>query len=154
MTLFDSTSNVIKVIHLKLLGLNSLEDAEKIELALDRVDGVHNVSLNPKNNMVTIEFDTSKIVVESLIETLEEIDYGAILNSKFDENEYNCIFRYIGSSMDCFRGFINGLQRKNGIIDIKVDIEMKRIQIRFNPEKIEIDEIKNLFFELSFLPLT
>jgi len=42
--LINSTPCIIKVTHLKLLGLNSLRDAQKIESALLRVDGVHNVS--------------------------------------------------------------------------------------------------------------
>lgn len=151
MTLIDSSSNKIKEIQLKLFGLNSEIDAQKIESALLKIDGVHKISLNQINNKIIIEFDPAKLVIETLVETIEEIDYGAIVTSEFQDLEQKCIFRYIGDSMIYLRGFLNALQKKDGISDVKVNVGMKSVQIRFNPNKIKITEIKNLYFDLSFI---
>lgn len=138
-----------KVVHLKMLGVVSPSEAQTIETVLLQIDGVHRVSVNLLEEKATVEYDPTKIVTEILIESVEDLGYGALDLVKIQSNAQEYSFRIIGTCGNCLETFVNILNGKDGIIDVKVNLDTKRVQVTFNNKKTSIEEIKNSFFDFE-----
>jgi copper chaperone CopZ len=143
------SSEKIKRANLKLLDLTSSSDAQAIKNKLLKIEGVQKVSVNFVEAKARVEYNPNTIVIETLIEAVEEIGFGALdlAKSRISIQEYS--FRVIGICGKCFETFVEILRRKSGIIDIKVDFDRKKVQMKFNNQKISIRDIKNSFFDFE-----
>jgi Cu+-exporting ATPase len=142
-----------KVAHLKMLGVTSPSEAQMIETGLHQIDGVRRVSVNLLKEKATVEYDPTKVVIETLIESMEDLGFGALDLAKIQNNAQKYSFRIIGTYVNCLETFVNILMEKDGIIDAKVNLDTKRLQVIFNDKKISIEEIKNSFFDFENQPV-
>ncbi|MHA1977701.1 MAG: cation transporter [Candidatus Hodarchaeales archaeon] len=151
MTIIKPLTKENKVAYLELLGLTSPLEAQTIENMLLNVDGVQRVIINRVEAKARVEYDPTKIVIETLIETVEEMGFGALDLVKSYNKIYEFNFRVVGICMKCQETFVNILKRKDGIINVEVNLDLKRVQVTFNNEKIGTREIKNCFFDFEYL---
>ncbi|MHA2052423.1 MAG: heavy-metal-associated domain-containing protein [Candidatus Hodarchaeales archaeon] len=139
----------IDIAYLKILGLASLPEAQTIEDMLLKIDGVQKVSINLVEAKARVNYDPTRIVIETLIESVEDIGFGALDLVKSRPNIREFSFRVIGICGKCLETFVKILKRKNGIIDVKGDLDINRVQVKFNNKKISTKEIKDSFFDFE-----
>jgi len=151
MTIMNPSKKEIKVVYLKILGLNSPPEAQTIENMLLNMDGVQRVLVNLVEAKARVEYDPIKIVIETLIESVEDIGFGALDLVKSHTNIQEFSFRVIVICIKCLEAFVNILKRKDGIIDVKVNLDIKGVQVKFDNKKITTKEIKNSFFNFEYL---
>jgi Cu+-exporting ATPase len=150
MTVINPSTKEIDIANLKILGLASPTEAQTIEDMLLTIDGVQKVSLNHVKAKARVEYDPTKIVIETLIESVEDIGFGTLNLVKSRTNIQEFSFRIIGICGKCLDTFTNILTRKDGIIDLKVNLDIKKVQIIFNGKKTSIKEIKDSFFDFEY----
>ncbi len=83
MTIMNSSTREIKVAYLKIVGLTSPPEAQTIEDMLLKIDGVQKVSVNLVEAKARVEYDPTKTVIDTLIETVEDIGFGALDRTKY-----------------------------------------------------------------------
>ncbi len=149
MTTINPPTEEINVADLKILGLTSTSEVQTIENKLLKIDGVQKVSVNLVMAKARVEYDPTKIVIETLIESVEDIGFGALDLVKSRTNTQNFSFRIIGFCEKCRETFVDILMKKDGIIDVKVNFDSKRVQVTFNNTITSIEEIKNCIFDFE-----
>ncbi len=140
------SSTKVKRANLKLLDLTSSSDTQAIKNKLLKIEGVQKVLVNFVEVKARVEYNPNTIVIETLIEAVEEIGFGALNLAKSRINIQEYSFRVIGICGKCFETFVEIPRRKSGIIDVKADVDRKKVQMKFNSQKISIREIKDSFF--------
>ena len=101
MTTINPPTEEINVADLKILGLTSTSEVQTIENKLLKIDGVQKVSVNLVMAKARVEYDPTKIVIETLIESVEDIGFGALDLVKSRTNTKNFSFRIIGFCEKC-----------------------------------------------------
>ncbi|MHA1945193.1 MAG: cation transporter [Candidatus Hodarchaeales archaeon] len=76
----------INVANLKLLGMTSSSEAQTIENSLYKIEGVQKVIINLVEAKARVEYDPKIIVIETLIESVEDIGFGALDSAKSHTN--------------------------------------------------------------------
>jgi len=71
-------------LELPITGMTCASCANRIERKLNKLDGVH-ASVNYATERATVEFDSSSVASERLVEAVESVGYGAVLPT--DERE-------------------------------------------------------------------
>ena len=82
MAKLNPSTKEMDIAHLKLLGVTSSSEAQTIEKRLLKINGVKKVSINLVEIKARVEFDPNEVIIEILIETVEDLGFGA-LDSKF-----------------------------------------------------------------------
>lgn len=87
MSTTNSSTNNVTVTRLKILGLTSASEAQTIERSLLKIYGVQKASVNLLEEKTIVESDPIKVVVETLIEAVEDVGYGALDLAKPQDDE-------------------------------------------------------------------
>lgn len=67
----------MKNIELKIEGMHCTGCSTRLEKVLNGLDGVSNASVNLETKNAVIEFDSSKITLEEIKETIEDAGFKA-----------------------------------------------------------------------------
>ena len=67
----------MKNIELKIEGMHCTGCSTRLEKVLNGLDGVNNASVNLEAKNAVIEFDSSKITLEEIKETIEDAGFKA-----------------------------------------------------------------------------
>lgn len=71
-----SPGNDVNKVHLKLVGVHSLEDAKTVRTALELAIGVNHVDMDVEEDRVTISYDSDVTGPRSLIKCIKEASIG------------------------------------------------------------------------------
>jgi len=136
---------------LKIGGMTCNSCAVNIENALRKKEGVIEANVNIASEKANLKFDPEKITISEIKKTIEDIGYEVqqIDAEKIQKGE--TILNISG--MHCASCAINiesALKKKEGVIEANVNIASEKANLKFDPEKITISEIKKTIEELGF----
>jgi len=110
-------------INIKITGMTCASCAKTIELTLMEIDGVKEAKINLATESAHIKFDESNVSITQIIKAIESIGYGVVREKR------DAIIRIGGMSCaSCVRTIETTLKRNSGILDIKVNLQLKKPQ--------------------------
>ena len=69
----------MKNIELKIKGMSCSHCTKSVEDSLKDLDGVLNVNVSLENSNAIVEFDENKVSIDSIVETIKELEYEVSL---------------------------------------------------------------------------
>jgi Cu+-exporting ATPase len=136
-------------ISLRITGMHCSSCAVSIERVLNKLPSVK-ANVNYALEKAFIEFDSNKVNLEKIKETIRDVGYDVLDEEK--ETELKSIsLRIEGVSSKKQMSFIESeLKRAKGIKDIKSDFERKRVVVTFDQKLIKIYQIVKVLKDLGF----
>jgi len=132
-------------ITLKVAGMTCAMCAKSIETSLKRLEGVRDVSVDLSNETVYIKFDESKIDLNRIIKTIEELGYSVIREKR------DAIIKIGGMSCAmCVKTIESSLRKLSGILDVQVNLATEKARISYDLSLISIEDIKKTIEELGY----
>jgi Cu+-exporting ATPase len=123
---------------IKITGMHCAVCGQTIEKALKRQTGVISANVNFATEKASVEFDPDKIDVEKLEDTVRGTGYGVF------EEEGEVLLKVSGmESPHCAEIVEKALRNTQGIQKVKLDFSSERAEVRYNPDKITLQAIKD-----------
>ena len=83
----DESSNTTKVVEFTVSGITCTNCTQAIERAFDAVEGINHVTVSLSTNIARVEYDSSRIDIDTLRETIEDIGYDVVDTLIVDEDQ-------------------------------------------------------------------
>lgn len=132
-------------ITLKVAGMTCAMCAKSIETSLKRLEGVRDVSVDLSNEKVYINFDESKVDLNRIIKTIEELGYSVVREKR------DAIIKIGGMTCAmCVKTIESSLRKLSGVLDVQVNLATEKARISYDPSLISIEDIRKVIEELGY----
>ncbi len=130
-------------IHIKIGGMSCVNCAKTIEKSLKKLNGVKNVNVNFANEYAEIVYQKDLLNYKTIKQTIKNTGYEPL-----DEK----IIVKIGgmSCASCVKVIEKALSKKEGIVDVKVNLSTETAQITYISELLDIQDIKRTIENLGY----
>lgn len=130
-----------------ITGITCQSCVNRIEKKLSKLDFINELNVNLATNILTVDYDESKIDKSIIFDTVTNLGYGIKENI-----EINSDFLDI-SGMTC-QVCVNRIEKKigklDGIDNIAVNLTTNIAEVKYNKEKIKLSEIKSKISDLGY----
>ncbi|CAB4408277.1 unnamed protein product [Rhizophagus irregularis] len=147
--LTSDISMVDKVIPIN--GMTCQSCVRSITNAVSSLSGILNITVSLENNEASVSFDSNKITLSTIIETIENCGFDVPLTS--DISMVDKVIPINGMTcQSCVRSITNAVSLLPGIVNITVSLENNEASVSFDPNKITlstiIETIENCGFDV------
>jgi Cu+-exporting ATPase len=125
-----------KVTH-NVTGMTCAMCVKTIETTLNKLEGVHDASVNLAQETAKVDYDPSKISNESIVTAIEKAGYG-VAKAKKD------VTVGVGgmTCATCVATVEKALRKLDGVYEVSVNLSSEKARIVFDPSILEIDQIR------------
>ena len=125
----------ISKVSIKISGMTCAMCVDTIEKALAKIKGVKNVTMNLGNETALVEYDKNATSIAELHKAVEDAGYGVV-------NE-NSVLRIGGMTCAmCVNTIENALKKKDGLVDVNVNLGAEKAYVTFNPSLLNVMDMK------------
>ncbi len=133
-----SNSSVSENISLKIEGMSCASCVNKIEKALNKVDGVSKVNVNFATETCNVSFDKEKTDSNKISKAIKDIGYTPVDN-RYTEAEFNIT----GMGSDhCAKIVKDTLEKFNGIKDVETNYANSYAKFKYDSSLVKLSELK------------
>lgn len=124
---------------LKINGMTCASCAKTVEKNVERVNGVENASVNFATEKLNVKFDESSTSMGNIIKAVKDAGYSAQ-----EDVELREVTIPIGgmTCASCAAAVEKEIKKLEGIEEINVNFATEKANIKYNPYKIRISELK------------
>jgi Cu+-exporting ATPase len=135
---------------LKISGMTCAACAQRIEKAVNRLDGVSNASVNFATEKLSVEFDSQKLSKERIRETIEKTGYGII-----EEAQKRTVTIPIGgmTCAACAQRIEKALGKSDGVTHVSVNLATEKATVEYDPQKTKLSAIKSVIEKTGYKAL-
>ncbi|AEA48069.1 heavy metal translocating P-type ATPase [Archaeoglobus veneficus] len=130
---------------LKIAGMTCAMCTKTIETHLKSLSGIIDVSVNLTNETAFVKYDPSRITLEKIIETIENIGYKVVR----EEKEVDVKIGGMTCAM-CAKTIETVIRELKGVKDVTVNLATEKARIVFDPQLTSIQDIKNAIEETGY----
>jgi len=142
------SNNVDKGV-LKIQEMSCSSCANRIEKELKSIDGVIDVSVNFASEKAQIAFDKEITSIEELTKVVENIGYGAILETTNETEKVT--LKIVGMSCTaCSNTIEKGLNTMDGIKSASVNFAVEKVTVEYDPKKVRMHDMQKKVSELGY----
>ncbi|WP_350342645.1 heavy metal translocating P-type ATPase [Proteinivorax tanatarense] len=137
-------------LHFGLSGLSCSSCAANVEKALADKEGVIDVSVNFATEKGFIYFNNTKISVKEITGIIEGLGYD-VKYEDADEKLQKVVLNVSGMTCTaCSNRLEKTLSKEEGIISANVNFPAEKLTVKYNPNHIKLQKIKDKSSELGF----
>lgn len=128
---------------LQIGGMSCAACANKVEKALKKLDGVHDVTVNFATEKASIEFDSSRVNLDDFVKTVEKLNYEVIFTKKE--------LKITGMSCAaCATKIEKKLNTLPGVKKAVVNFATEKVTIEYSENDVSIGHIKKAVKGLGY----
>lgn len=142
----------IKQVGFKVEGMSCSSCSNNVQKKLNSLEGIINASVNIATEKGQVEYDSSKINVDTILKTVDNLGYKAILDG--EKNSQKVTLKIKGMTCTaCANKVEKTLSKAEGIISANVNFAVEKITVEYEPKKIRLvdmqKKVSNLGYELN-----
>lgn len=130
-----------------ITGITCQSCVNRIEKKLNKLDFINELNVNLATNILTVDYDESKIDKSIIFDTVINLGYGIKENIEISSDFLDI------SGMTC-QVCVNRIEKKigklDGIDNIAVNLTTNIAEVKYNKEKIKLSEIKSKISDLGY----
>ena len=130
-----------------ITGITCQSCVNRIEKKLSKLDFINELNVNLATNILTVDYDESKIDKSIIFDTVINLGYGIKENIEISSDFLDI------SGMTC-QVCVNRIEKKigklDGIDNIAVNLTTNIAEVKYNKEKIKLSEIKSKISDLGY----
>lgn len=130
-----------------ITGITCQSCVNRIEKKLNKLDFINESNVNLATNILTVDYDETKIDKSIIFDTVTNLGYGIKENIEIRSNFLDI------SGMTC-QVCVNRIEKKigklDGIDNIVVNLTTNIAEVKYNKEKIKLSEIKSKISDLGY----
>ena len=130
-----------------ITGITCQSCVNRIEKKLNKLDFINESNVNLATNILTVDYDESKIDKSIIFDTVINLGYGIKENIEISSDFLDI------SGMTC-QVCVNRIEKKigklDGIDNIAVNLTTNIAEVKYNKEKIKLSEIKSKISDLGY----
>ncbi len=130
-----------------ITGITCQSCVNRIEKKLSKLDFINELNVNLATNILTVDYDESKIDKSIIFDTVTNLGYGIKENIEISSDFLDI------SGMTC-QVCVNRIEKKigklDGIDNIAVNLTTNIAEVKYNKEKIKLSEIKSKISDLGY----
>ncbi|MBL8150955.1 MAG: cation transporter, partial [Blastocatellia bacterium] len=130
----------IKKVDIPITGMTCAACAKRIEKKLSKVDGVAQTGVNFATATATVEYDPSKVTLQTFITAIKDIGFGIAGSST--------LLMKVESMPEPYDKFSPTLTSIFGVLDISADISSKVIKVNYLSEILEARDLMDKATEI------
>ncbi|AEH24559.1 heavy metal translocating P-type ATPase [Pyrococcus yayanosii] len=130
---------------LKVNGMTCATCAKTIEMALRELPGVKDAKANLNSETVYVDFDESKVSLNKIIRTIEELGYQVVRERR------DAIIRIGGMTCAmCAKTIEVALKELPGVLDAQVNLTTEKARVSYDPSFVSMEDIKRTIEEVGY----
>lgn len=124
---------------IKISGMTCAACAQRIEKAVNKLEGVSKASVNFATEKLSVEYDNQKAPVTKIKETIQKAGYGVI-----EEVQNNTVTIPIGgmTCAACAQRIEKAVGKTEGVLKASVNYATEKATVEYDPTKTKISGIK------------
>ena len=130
-----------------ITGITCQSCVNRIEKKLSKLDFINELNVNLATNILTVDYDESKIDKSIIFDSVINLGYGIKENIEISSDFLDI------SGMTC-QVCVNRIEKKigklDGIDNIAVNLTTNIAEVKYNKEKIKLSEIKSKISDLGY----
>ena len=137
--------NGIQVVTLGITGMTCASCVSTVEKGLTKIEGVQDVVVNLMTEKATVQYDPVITNVDSLIQSVNKVGYGAkdiTLPVKGEMERINLDITGM-TCASCVNTIESTLNKQSGITEVVVNLTTEKARITFDPQSITESQIIN-----------
>ncbi|ABR49409.1 heavy metal translocating P-type ATPase [Alkaliphilus metalliredigens QYMF] len=143
-------SNNIEKAVWKIQDMSCSSCALNIEKKLKTTKGVISTNVNFAGEKAQVAFDKENINIEELTKIIEDLGYGAIVETTDKETEKVTLKVSGMTCTSCSNTVEKGLNKMDGITSANVNFAAEKVTIEYEPKKIRLIEMQKKVSELGY----
>jgi P-type Cu+ transporter len=121
-------------LELPITGMTCASCVRNVERALKKTDGVEDVSVNLATERATIQFDSTQLNVNHLIQRVEDAGYGVATGSmELPITGMTCA--------SCVRNVERAIQKQPGILSVNVNLATEKAVVSYLPGAVRRNDL-------------
>ncbi|WP_018759867.1 heavy metal translocating P-type ATPase [Paenibacillus terrigena] len=142
-----STATNEKQTTLSITGMTCAACANRIEKGLNKLEGVSNVNVNFALEKASLSYDSSKLDVDRMEETIKKLGYGVAKETvDFKLEGMTCAA--------CANRIEKGLSKMAGVTSATVNFAMETARVEYSPGDISVTDMQNKVKQLGYQAIT
>ena len=135
---------------LKISGMTCAACAQRIEKAVNKIEGVSNASVNFATEKLSVEYDGGKVSRDNLRETIEKVGYG-IQEEALNKN----VTIPIGgmTCAACAQRIEKALGKMEGVAHASDNYATEKAVVAYNPQQTKLSAIKSTIEKAGYKAL-
>ncbi|ABR47306.1 heavy metal translocating P-type ATPase [Alkaliphilus metalliredigens QYMF] len=143
------SSNIEKVVW-KIQDMSCSSCSLSIEKKLKATEGVLNASVNFAAEKANAAFDKETTNIEELTKIIEDLGYGAIVETDEKETEKVTLKVSGMTCTACSSAIEKGLNKMEGIRSASVNFAVEKVTVEYEPTKVRMLDVKKKVSELGY----
>lgn len=133
----------IERVTLKLSGMSCTNCANAVEKALDKTEGVTDVSVNFAVEKAYVDYDPTLVSREDLIATVKRAGYEAEASEQ--DKDKNATMKIAGMSCSsCAQRVEKNIANLEGVSKVNVNYGTEKANVSYNPQKVKLTDLKQI----------
>lgn len=135
---------------LKISGMTCAACAQRIEKAVNKIEGVSNASVNFATEKLSVEYDGGKVSMDNLRETIEKVGYGIQ-----EEIPNRNVTIPIGgmTCAACAQRIEKALGKMEGVSHVSVNYATEKAVVEYNPQQTKLSALKSTIEKAGYKAL-
>jgi Cu+-exporting ATPase len=139
----------IKQVGFKVEGMSCSSCSNNVQKKLNSLDGIMHANVNIATEKGTVEYDSSKIDVEAILNAVDKLGYKAILDE--EKNTEKVTLKIKGMSCTaCASRVEKSLSKVEGIATANVNFAVEKVTIEYNPKKVRLIDMQKKVSALGY----
>lgn len=136
---------------IKISGMTCAACARRIEKSVGKMDGVANATVNLAAEILTFEYDESKVSQADVEKTIESLGYGVI-----EEEKKNTVTIPVGgmTCAACAARVEKALGKTEGVLKATVNLATEKAVVEYDPSKIRVSGLKQVIEKAGYQALS
>ena len=136
---------------IKISGMTCAACARRIEKSVGKMDGVANATVNLAAEILTFEYDESKVSQADVEKTIESLGYGVI-----EEEKKNTVTIPVGgmTCAACAARVEKALGKTEGVLKATVNLAAEKAVVEYDPSKIRVSGLKQVIEKAGYQALS
>ena len=133
-------------------GMTCISCVRTIEQGVSKQLGVQAVNVSLKNEEAVITYDPSLTNPATLKEAIDEMGFEAFLPSPPPSNDVQMIMINVEGMTcnSCVQSIEKNISKLGGVLSISVSLAAKTAQVRYSPEKVTAEELREAIDDMGF----
>ncbi|MDR5659288.1 heavy metal translocating P-type ATPase [Serpentinicella sp. ANB-PHB4] len=131
-------------------GMSCSSCALNIEKKLNKTEGVKQANINFAAEKAQVEYDKDKVNLDQLTDILQDLGYGAKVESEANKIEKVTLKLKGMTCSSCANNVEKTLNKMEGIVQANVNLAVEKVSVEYDPAKIRLIDMKRKVSGIGF----
>ena len=139
----------IKQVRFNVEGMSCSSCSNNVQKKLNSLEGIIDANVNIATEKGVVEYDSNKIDIEIILNTVDNLGYRAILDE--EKNTQKATFKIKGMSCTaCASQIEKSLRKVEGITAANVNFAVEKVTIEYDPKKVRLIDMQKKVSALGY----